>query len=56
MEYEEHYVIVKEPGDVYMDHVTPDNGTAHCISEEIITFLGDSDIKETNNIPVMCCM
>jgi len=41
MEYEEHCVIVKEPGDVYVDHVTPDKGTVHSISDQIITFLRD---------------
>ena len=43
MEHEEHYVLVKEPGDIYLTHVTPDNGTALYISEEITTFLIDSD-------------
>src|SRR5215469_12117780 len=42
MEHEEHYVLVKEPGDIYVTHVTPDNGTARCISEDIITYLIDS--------------
>ena len=47
VEHEEHVVIVKEPGDVYMDHISPDNGTARCIADELITFLIDSHSRDT---------
>lgn len=47
MEPEEHYVIVNEPNDQYVTHLTPDNGTARCISEEIITFLIDYESKDS---------
>lgn len=43
MESQEHYVIVKESSDEYLDHLPPNNGTARCIAEEIITILIDSD-------------
>lgn len=46
-EDEEHYVLVKEPGDTYITHVTPDNGRARSIADEVITFLKDSNSKDS---------
>jgi hypothetical protein len=48
-EKEEHYVLMKEPGSLYLDHVSPDQGTAKCIAEEILTFVIDSQSTETLN-------
>lgn len=47
MEDEEHYVLVKEPFDIYMTHVTPDNGRARSIADEIITFIIDSNSNDS---------
>ena len=38
---------IKEPFDVYMTPVTPDNGSARSIAVEILTFITDSNSKDT---------
>lgn len=42
---EEHYAYVKEPDDIYVTQVTPDFGKSRCVTDEIITFLINSDSK-----------
>ena len=41
-EHEEHVVVIKEPGDMYMDLITHDSGSARCIADELVTFLTDT--------------
>ena len=40
-ESEGYYVLVKEPDDIYVDHLSPDSGSAHNIADELITLLND---------------
>ena len=50
---EEHYVIIKEPDDIYMTFVTPDSVKARCITDEIIAFLIDSN-SEISLKAILC--
>ena len=40
---EEHITIVREPSRSYIDHLTPDNGTSHCIANEILHLIFETD-------------
>ena len=42
---EEHYVIVGEPGEFYLSHVTPETGTVLYIAQSIYKAVKDTVIK-----------
>lgn len=44
---EEHIVLVKQPEGVYINHLTPDDGKARSIAEELITTIVDSDSTDS---------
>ena len=43
---EEHYVLVGEPGGVYLTHTTPENGTARCIAESVFHQIENTDLQD----------
>ena len=47
---EEHYTIIKEPSYQYVDHVTPDDGSARSIADEIANC-----IVATNSLDTLRC-
>ena len=49
---EEHYVILEEPNSKYIEHISPDNGSAQAI--EMITFLSQKIISTHEIIAIGC--
>lgn len=47
---EEHYVIVGEPGEFYLSHVSPETGTGLQIADSIYQALKDTELEQTLNI------
>ena len=45
---EEHYSIIKEPGSINVDHVTPDCGSSKAVSDEIINCIVDTNSEDSN--------
>ena len=44
---EERYTIIKEPGSQYVDHVTPDDGSARSLVSELISGIVATNSKDT---------
>ena len=42
---EEHYVIVGEPGEFYLSHVTPETGTGLYIAQSIYKAVKDTELE-----------
>ena len=47
---EEHYVIVGEPGEFYLSHVTPETGTDLCIAQSIYKAVKDTKLESNWSI------
>ena len=45
VERQEHFVVVSEPGNRYLTHITPDPGTGVAISKELVAVVREKDIK-----------
>ena len=50
---EECYTIIKEPGSQYVDHVTPDDGSARSIASEVISYIIATNSEDTQQA-VIC--
>ena len=42
---QDHYPVVSEPGGEYVTHVTPTEGTGHCLSQELAAVIRERAIK-----------
>ena len=47
---EEHYVILGEPGEFYLSHVSPESGTGRHIADSIYQVLKGTELEQTLNI------
>jgi hypothetical protein len=51
---EEHIVLVSEPGDEYMGHVTPSTGKSMDLKNSIVEFLSQNDINTEQLVAIGC--
>ena len=49
---QDHYPVVSEPGGEYVTHVTPTEGTGHCLSQELAAVIRERKIK----VKIICQM
>ncbi|KAL4720604.1 hypothetical protein ACJJTC_006946 [Scirpophaga incertulas] len=51
---EEHYVLIQEPGNIFLGHVTPNSGSAEDIATSIISYLTSNDISLDELVVIGC--
>ncbi|KAJ1518898.1 hypothetical protein ONE63_011494 [Megalurothrips usitatus] len=52
---EEHVVLLAEPGDLYLGHITPDTGDAQCLGNAVLDFLEEGIHVDTEQLRVVGC-
>lgn len=51
---EEHYVLIQEPGNIFLGHVTPNSGSSEDIATSIISYLTSNDISLDELVVIGC--
>ena len=52
-EVEEHYIIIEEPGSMYVDHLGPKSGKAKDIAKDLLSFILDNE--SNNSLQALGC-